>query len=166
MRGTKRHIVVQVTKKIKVANIGLLRIKKLVRTVCRRFRLSKATVSIVLVGDARMRQMDRQFLNRNCSTDCLSFDLSDDATGSENLFELIINAEKARKEARRRGHSLNAELALYITHSLLHNLGFDDSRPEQAEKMHRTEDRILKQLGYGFVYNADNNPPSDNQLKR
>jgi probable rRNA maturation factor len=68
-------------------------------------------------------------------------------------FELVFNAEMAVKEANLRGHSSEAELALYITHGLLHNLGFDDSTQSQAEKMHNIEDEILQQLGYGPVYN-------------
>jgi probable rRNA maturation factor len=166
MRGTKQDIAIQVTKKTKAGGISLCEIEKLVETVCRQFNTPKAVVSIVLVGDAGMRRMNKQFLNRNSSTDCLSFDLSDDIPRSGKLFELIINVERARKEAKQRKLPFKAELALYIIHALLHNLGFDDSRPDLAEQMHRTEDGILKQLGYGFVYNANNNPPSDNQLKR
>ena len=49
-----------------------------------------------------------------------------------------------------------AELALYITHGLLHNLGFDDSTEMQAKKMHDTEDEILRQSGFGLVYNKSN----------
>jgi ssRNA-specific RNase YbeY (16S rRNA maturation enzyme) len=37
---------------------------------------------------------------------------------------------------------------------MLHNLGFDDSTPEQAEKIHSAEDEILRQFGYGAVYNT------------
>ena len=59
----------------------------------------------------------------------------------------------AVRQANLRGHASQAELALYITHGLLHNLGFDDSTDSKARKMHDTEDNILQQLGYGFVYN-------------
>ena len=66
---------------------------------------------------------------------------------------MVVNGEMAVREAKLRGHSSEAELALYITHGLLHNLGFDDSTQSQARKMHDTEDEILQQLGYGLVYN-------------
>ena len=59
----------------------------------------------------------------------------------------------AVRQANQRGHSSEAELALYITHGLLHNLGFDDSTKKQARKMHETEDKILQEFGYGIVYN-------------
>ena len=39
-------------------------------------------------------------------------------------------------------------------HGLLHQLGFDDLQPEQARRMHREEDAILQDAGYGKVYDS------------
>jgi len=60
----------------------------------------------------------------------------------------------AVRQAKQRGHSTEAELALYVTHGLLHNLGFDDATQSGAKKIHEEEDKILQQLGYGLVYNS------------
>ena len=147
----EQDIVVQIAKNFKDIDVNLPRLKKLVKAVCTRFKLSKATVSIAIVDDTEIRNVSKQFLNRSSTTDCLSFNLSDN--DAKKSFELVVNAEKAVKEANLRGHSSEAELALYVTHGLLHNLGFDDSTQGQAKKMHDTEDEILQQLGYGLVYN-------------
>ena len=147
-------IAVQIAKSFQDVKVSLPKIKKLVRAICNRFRFSNATVSIAIVDDAQMRKVNAQFLNRESTTDCLSFDLSDDQSSeSGKSFELVVNGELALKEADLRGHSSEAELALYITHGLLHNLGFDDSTQNQAKKMRDTEDEILQQFGYGLVYN-------------
>lgn len=149
-----QEIVVQITKNFDSIKVYLLKVEKLVEAICNRFKLSKATVSIAIVGDAQIRKLNSQFLNHKSTTDCLSFDLSDDkGPQSPKLFELIVNGEMAVREANLRGHSSEAELALYITHGLLHNFGFDDSTESQARKMHDLEDKILQQLGYGLVYN-------------
>ena len=130
------------------------KIKKLVRSIFDRFGLSKATASIAIVDDAEIRKLNSRFLNRISTTDCLSFDLSDtQGPQAPKLFELIVNGEMALRQANLRGHSSQAELALYLTHGLLHNLGFDDSTESRARKMHDMEDNILQQLGYGLVYN-------------
>ncbi len=149
----QQGITVQITKKFKNIRIDPTELKKLVKTVCARSNFLKATVSIALVGDAEIKRLNKKFLNRNSTTDCLSFNLSDDGIDSVKSFELVVNAERAVKQAALRRHSTEAELALYVTHGLLHNLGFDDSSPQQAKKMHDTEDEILQQLGYGLVYN-------------
>jgi probable rRNA maturation factor len=178
----EQGIVVQIAKNFSSLDVDVSRIKKLVKTVCNRFnpcKSAKTVVSIAIVDDAEMRRVSKKFLGRSSTTDCLSFNLSDDRSGAPvrkrpksqkkhalgpkeraagssrnaELFELVVNGEMAVKEAKLRGHSSQAETALYITHGLLHNLGFVDSTRPQAKKMHDTEDEILQQLGYGSVYN-------------
>jgi len=151
-----QDIVVQIANNFAGIKAYLPKVKKLAKAVCNRFNLSKATVSIVIVDDAQIRKLNSKFLKRKSTTDCLSFDLSDDKmTRSPKLFELVVNGEMAVREANLRGHSSEAELALYIAHGLLHNFGFDDSAPGKARKMHNMEDEILQQLGYGLVYNKN-----------
>ena len=156
-------IAIQVTQNFKGINVSLPKIRKLVKNICNRFpsydkqdvsaKATKYEISIAIVNDAQFRELNGRFLNRKSTSDCLSFDLSDTGSGSPKLFEIIVNGEIAVKQANLHGHSNDAELALYITHGLLHNLGFDDSTPSRARKMHDIEDEILQQLGYGMVYN-------------
>lgn len=127
--------------------------KELVKSICRRFKLSHAVINIVIVDSNRIRKLNRKFLNHRNNTDCLSFDLSEDGKKSPAFFELVVNAELAATKAKLLGHRFESELALYIAHSMLHNLGFDDSRRDDAEKMHRAENLILRQLGFEEVYN-------------
>ena len=82
----------------------------------------------------------------------ISFDLSDSA-GQAKDYELVVNADEAGRQARTRGHDIQAELALYIAHGLLHNLGFNDAKTDEAQKMHDLEDEILQHAGFGIIYN-------------
>ena len=161
MASTKKdqHIVVQIANNFAGLDAPSSKIKKLVEAVFNDLspaRSSKTVVSIAIVDDAEIRKLNSRFLNRKSTTDCLSFDLSDSkGPHSPKLFELIVNGEMALRQANSRGHSSEAEIALYITHGLLHNLGFDDSTEPKAKKMHDFEDNILQQLGYGLVYNKN-----------
>jgi len=149
-------ITIEITKHLADVPANLSKLKTLVRAVCGRFAVSQAVVSIGIVDDAQMRRLNRKFLHRRGNTDCLSFDLSDTAGPEEpRVFDLIVNGELASREAARRGHAAQAEMALYVTHGLLHQLGFDDATAEQAARMHRTEDEILQDSGYGLVYDTD-----------
>ena len=148
-------VAVQITENFDRLNVDLPKLKKLVKTVCTRFcgqEIAKYDIAIAIVDDAQIRRVNKRFLNHDRPTDCLSFDLSSDE--NQKSFELLVNAEKAIDQAKLRGHCPEAELALYITHGLLHNLGFDDSTQTKARKMHDTEDEILQQIGYGLVYNS------------
>lgn len=155
--GQERDIVIALTKNFKGIDISTLKIKKLAKALCNRFARDESQdtryeISIAIVDDNEIRELNREFLHSKTTTDCLSFDLSEDEKGMK-IFDLIVNGEMAERQANQRGHSSEAELALYITHGLLHNLGFDDSTKSRARKMHDTEDEILQEFGYGLVYN-------------
>jgi probable rRNA maturation factor len=147
-------ITVQITNHVANLPADAPQLKKLVRTICRQFGISRARISIGIVDDTEIAVLNQRFLNHEGTTDCLSFDLSDETEPQgQKVFDLIVNGALALREAARRGHAAEAELALYITHGLLHDLGFDDATDAQARRMHRTEDEILLHLGYGLVYN-------------
>ncbi len=144
---------VQITSHCESLRADPTELKKLVRAICRRFELAHARISIGIVGDAEIGALNQEFLGHAGTTDCLSFDLSDETEPDrQKVFDLIVNGELAAREAAQRGHATRAELALYVTHGLLHHLGFDDGTPRQARRMHETEDGILRDLGYGWVY--------------
>jgi probable rRNA maturation factor len=161
-----KNIVVQITKEFNQIKVPTHKFAELIEIICNHFvereiKNIKYEISIVIVNDTKIRELNHRFLNRSTVTDCLSFDLSDEKnfTANENkktkTYELVVNGEMALRQAEQRGHSSEAELALYITHSLLHNFGFDDSTKTKAKKMHDAEDEILQQFGYGLVYNKD-----------
>jgi probable rRNA maturation factor len=149
-------VTVQITNRVEQLPADRRKLQKLVRAVCRRFGVSRARISIGIVDDAESAVLNKRFLSHKGTTDCLSFDLSDETEpGGRKVFDLIVNGELALREAARRGHEAEAELALYITHGLLHDLGFDDATEKQARRMHRAEDEILQHLGYGPVYHGE-----------
>lgn len=136
---------------------GKNRLKKLCSDVCRRFGLECADINIALVDDGEIRRLNKRFRGHNCVTDCLSFEITGEsprlsARAKSRSFELVVNGNEAVRQSGRRGHSAEAEVALYTVHSLLHQLGFDDSGPRKASRMHKIEDEILREYGYGAVY--------------
>ncbi|MFH1369720.1 MAG: rRNA maturation RNase YbeY [Planctomycetota bacterium] len=158
-------VIVYVRREFKDIRCSVQKLGKLVRSACGRFGLADVTVSIAVVDNSHIRKLNARFLNRKTVTDCLSFDLSQ-PRDNHRWFELVVNGEKAKREAAKRGHSAQAELALYVIHGLLHNLGFDDRLTAQAKKMHRLEDEILQQHGFGQVYNRKNKVAMGKRLKK
>ena len=70
-------ITVQITNRFEEPGADTVRLTRLVRTICKRFGVSRASISIGIVGDAEMSRLNRQFLDHEGTTDSLSFDLSD-----------------------------------------------------------------------------------------
>jgi probable rRNA maturation factor len=135
--------------KNKPIGISPAKVRKLVEGTSRKFGLRKAVVNIEIADDRRIVEVNKKFLKKSSITDVISFDVSDDCG---TVFDIIVNSELARRQAKLRGHSFEAELMLYILHGLLHQLGFDDMTVRKAAKMHRTENEILENFGYGAVY--------------
>ena len=90
-------------------------------------------LSIILVSDRRMAELHRRFLQQAGPTDVITFQHG----------EIFISTETARRQARSFRTSFEEEVRLYIAHGLLHLHGFDDTTPLAAEKMRRTQERVV-----------------------
>lgn len=101
-------------------------------------------ISLAFVDNATIHRLNRQFLGHDEPTDVLSFPLSEKKAKLSG--ELVIGAEVARAQAHERGHDVQAELALYVIHGLLHLCGYDDHEPGDADRMRERERHYLRQL--------------------
>jgi len=105
-----------------------------------------ARLSIVLVDNSRIKELNKQYFDSDEVTDVISFPLSN----NKNLLsgEIIVSVETAVDTAGKRNISIEGEIVLYIIHGILHLLGYDDSNEGNARVMHEEESKILKTLGY------------------
>jgi probable rRNA maturation factor len=109
-------------------------------------------LSLALVTARRMAQLHEQFLSLPGPTDVLTFELEHDARGDVTAGEVVVCVPEARRQAKTRGIALRMELLLYALHGMLHLCGFDDTSDAGFRTMHRREDDILTQLGFGPVF--------------
>jgi probable rRNA maturation factor len=135
------------------AEPDLRRLRSLIKMICSRFDVPHARISIAIVNDSIIESINREYLNHDYPTDVISFDLSE-ADDPQRQFEVMVNWDEAVRQSRQRGHSPQAELALYVTHGLLHNLGYDDGTDSDSEKMHQMEDELLQNANYGIIYRS------------
>jgi probable rRNA maturation factor len=94
----------------------------------------------LLTSDEELRRLNRDFLQRDYSTDVLSF-----PSGSKSgwLGDLAISVERAKVQAHEFGHSLLDEIRILLLHGVLHLMGFDhehdDGRMLRVEQKWRAE---------------------------
>jgi probable rRNA maturation factor len=102
-----------------------------------------SSISIVLVNNATIHALNRQFLGHDWPTDVISFPLSapEDA---ELAGELVVSTEMACAVAGETGINPHDELALYIVHGLLHLCGYDDHSEADALRMQERQRGILR----------------------
>ena len=123
---------------------GLMR--QVARSVLEGEGIAEYEISLAFVDNTTIHTLNKRYLNHDEPTDVLSFPLSEPAA-RKLAGELVIGAEVGLAQATERGHDVQAELALYVIHGLLHLCGYDDVEPEDAAKMRERERHYLGLLG-------------------
>lgn len=102
----------------------------------------KLELSIVLVGQARIRKLNKKYRQNYRSTDVLSFAYDDSG-------EIVICLPEVNKNAKKFHSSLQKELAKVLIHGILHLLGYDHEKSEKAAKeMEEKQEHYLRKI-YG-----------------
>ena len=117
---------------------------------------STVEMSLVVTGQEKVRQLNRDYRGKDEPTDVLAFDMtSAEGAGADlppfimppdgisHLGETIISCPQAVEQAKEHGHSIKREMAILIIHGALHLLGYDHERPEQERRMRAREREIL-----------------------
>ncbi len=113
-------------------------------------------ISLAIVGEAKIRKLNKFWRGKNRATDVLSFPFAGEKSkkkgefveapaGVEFLGEIFICLPYAKKEARRQNIPLEKELETLLVHGILHLLGYDHERSEKEEKeFFALQEKILK----------------------
>jgi probable rRNA maturation factor len=110
-------------------------------------------LSIVLTDDARLQELNREYLGIDAPTDVLSFPASetDPDTGARYIGDILISIPRARLQADAAGHAVESEVQLLVVHGVLHLLGHDHGEPEEKARMWKAQAEILESLGLGNI---------------
>lgn len=122
------------------------RMRQVARSVLEGEGIGDYEISLAFVDNATIHRLNKQFLDHDEPTDVLTFPLSE-ANSRRLAGEIVIGAEVANEQAASRGHSVDAELALYVIHGLLHLCGYDDKSPAAEARMRERERHYLSGLG-------------------
>jgi len=112
-------------------------------------------LSVLLVGPARSRSLNRRYRGRDHSTNVLSFPAAGRSPKlGRALGDLVICPQLLRREARAQGKSMRAHWMHLIIHGTLHLVGYDHQQPAEARRMERREARLLRSLGVADPYRS------------
>ncbi len=121
------------------------RIVELVARLARQEKIRLAHVDIAVVTAAEMAELNGRYLNHAGPTDVLSFDMSDEHTDGL-IAQIIVCGDIAAAEGPSHDNSAARELLLYVAHGLLHLMGYDDTTPPLAAKMHARAEQLLAEV--------------------
>lgn len=111
-----------------------------------------ASLSITLLDDAAMRNLNREHRGKDRATDVLSFGAGEDLGPEQLLGDVVISVETARRQAAEYDAPLQSEIYRLLIHGLLHVLGHDHEGPADREKMEAEERRLAKAIGMPWPY--------------
>lgn len=130
--------------------------RKLVQSIVRtEAAVGHFALSLHLVDDETMCQLNRAQRGIDATTDVLSFPLQDPAglrfvlppETPIHLGDVVVSYPRAQVQAADYGHPLRRELAYLVAHGTLHLLGYDHEREEEQEAMRAREEAALSALG-------------------
>ena len=107
---------------------------------------SDLDVSVTVVGDPRLHELNREWLGHDWPTDVVTFPLRDDDDPDPLLGEVVVSADRARAEAAERGLPFAEELCRYVIHGCLHLLGYDDADDAARDAMHARQEALLAEV--------------------
>lgn len=128
----------------------------LARLVQRELAPAGCEVSVTLVDDAHIQELNLAYRGINAPTDVLSFSQIE-GEGVDPwsvppgyvvpLGDIVISIPRMRAQAVDYGHSESRELGFLLIHGLLHVLGFDHESPGDAQEMRAAEEDVLAAAG-------------------
>lgn len=127
--------------------------------------ISSCSVSLTLVGEKAIKELNSQFRQVDAVTDILSFPMMDFKEGelgrslepfdfedpdSEEkclyLGDLVLCTKRAQDQAEAYGHSVEREVAFLVVHGLLHLLGYDHIQESDEVVMREKQRKIMEKL--------------------
>lgn len=126
----------------------------------------EAEISMLLVDNDAIKEMNKEYRNIDKETDVLSFPMISYEEGKVFrdeylnhqfgpeyydgdallLGDVVLSMEKANEQALEFGHSLKREACYLTIHSILHLLGYDHMKDMDKQRMREAEERILHAL--------------------
>lgn len=136
------------------ANIDSKRLRRAVKAILSDAGVTTGEVSIAVVDDARMQELNRRYLDHDYPTDVLSFVLAHEGDHLDG--QIVVSFDYASREAARYGWNADDELLLYTIHGALHLVGHDDLNPEAKREMRQAEQKYLATFGLAPQYDDGN----------
>jgi len=140
---------VQLQNDQEVCKVDLKKLKDHAERFMRALGRQDDELSILLVDDANIQNLNRQHRNLDSVTDVLSFPQTEgDEFISHMLGDVVISVETAERQSAEHQFSLEQELVLLLIHGLLHLLGYDHERSPEDEKVMKDKTWEL----FGLIY--------------
>ena len=139
---------------VKEVEFEELDIKKILKVITKKISYVEKIsglhyISFILVDEARIWEINKQYRNIDAPTDVISFASIDGEEKNvlpEELGDIFICKERVFSQALEYGHSVKREFAFLATHGVYHLLGYDHQTEDEEKVMFKKQENILQML--------------------
>lgn len=144
-------------------SIPLKRLEQVAQKILSVSECPESELSILLVDDEKIHQINRDYLDHDYPTNVISFAMLEGEGGDIQpglLGDVVISAETAARDASEAGASFESELYFLLLHGILHLLGYDHERgsEEDARRMEAREEEVFAEIRELFLNEKGEHP--------
>jgi probable rRNA maturation factor len=107
-------------------------------------------LSITFTDDEEITRINRESLGRDCPTDVIAFDLSEEGLPLDRVGDVYISLDTALANSERFEVSQSEELLRLVVHGTLHVLGYEDLSSSERSEMEKLQERIVEKFSSGL----------------
>jgi probable rRNA maturation factor len=131
-------------------------LKKVAQKILNDLECPDGELSVVIVDDGQIREINRDYLQRDWPTNVISFAMREGEGGEfhpELLGDVVISADTAARDAAEAGLPFESELYFLLLHGVLHLFGYDHERgsEEDARRMEEKERTLFASIQTEFL---------------
>ena len=145
--------------RVRKSGVDARAIKKTAEALLKAAGEPGSTLSLTLVGDAAIRELNREHRGKDAATDVLSFPLFEPGERAQRsalpermLGDIVISIDTARRQAAEYDAPLQRELERLLIHGILHLLGHDHMQPGERAEMEAQERGLAAAIGMPWPY--------------
>ena len=135
------------TKKMPLFRKNILKAaKETLNTACNS-KKNNLEVSFLLTSDSNIRLLNKNYRNKDKSTNVLAFPMNQNTFGEDYIVgDVVISLQKILSESKKLKIQKYKYLSQITIHGVLHLLGFDHKSNKQHEEMNRIEKKVFKKI--------------------
>lgn len=142
---------------VKRSGVDTRRLKSVAKALLREVDEADSGLSISLVDDREIQELNREHRGKDKPTDVLSFPLYEPGEsapheGERLLGDVVISVDTARRQAADYDAPLQNEMYRLLIHGILHVLGHDHEEPAERAAMEAEERRLAAAIGMPWPY--------------
>jgi probable rRNA maturation factor len=145
-------MVVQIDNKQSNHRLSKKRLRQTAKVILNALDCPDAELSILIVDDQQIAQLNHQYLNHEGPTNVIAFSMRQGRFSdiTPNLLgDVVISADTAHREAQSAGISMQDRFDQLLIHGTLHLLGYDHEKTgAEARKMEKKTKELLRLLEY------------------